>query len=368
MGFQDFLAQVESLSGPEKKQELIGSYLTQNGVPVVEGDRINFLYRGHGLEVAVPSELNKWDPAHCRMQRADGTDFFHRTERLPSTGRLEYKIWVDGAWMLDPRNKRVGPGGYGENSDVWMGDYRPPAEIDFDPAIPHGRIDNPFIESRILGRTHPVFVYMPAAAGPEALLGSLYVLDGGDYLRFAMAANILDNLIAQRKIAPITAVFIEPRTDPNNPGTNHRMTDYAANDTFCRFLSEELLPFIASNYPVDTRLHHRVIMGESMGGLMATYIVLKHTELFASCAAQSPAFMQADCAVIKLLKQMTKANVRVFMGTGTINDTQVEAALVSELLRDKGATVEFSKCPEGHNWSNWRARIRPILEYFFPFR
>lgn len=365
MGFQDFLAEVESVSEGEKKGELITSYLSTRTVPVVEGDRIHFLYRGAGNEVAVPSELNKWDPTHCRMERAAGTDLFYRSEQLSPAGRLEYKIWVDGGWRLDPLNKRVAPGGYGENSDVWMGAYRPPPEINFDPAIPHGRIDNHVLESRILGRAHPLYVYVPPAAGPSSLLGSLYVLDGQDYLRFGMAGNILDNLIAKRKIAPTIAVFLEPRTDPNNPGTNHRMTDYAANDTYCRFLGEELLPFIATNYPVDTRLPRRMIMGESMGGLMATYIVLKHTDLFLSCAAQSPAFMQADCAVIKLLKQMTKANVRVYLETGTINDTHIEAALVSGLLREKGASVQFSKYPEGHNWSNWRARIGDILEYFF---
>ena len=366
MDFSTFLSELASISDNMKKSEFINAYMQQQTIPVVERDSIHFLYRGQGQQVAIPGEMNRWDPSQSRMERLRGTDLFFRSERLSPEGRLEYKIWVDSSWMLDPLNKRIAPGGFGENSDVWMSAYAPPTEIEFDPNIPHGSIDTLYIESRHLNRTHPVFVYRPVNTTSMKELPSVYVLDGQDYLTFARMNNILDNLIAARKIVPVTAIFIEPRTDPNNFHSNHRMTDYAASDTFIQFLEKELIPFIASRYPVDGKISRRLIMGESMGGLMATFTVLKQPDLFVNAAAQSPAFLQADGAVSKLLKQLTTTNVRVWIDTGTINDTQTEAAAISALLWQKGATVQFSKYPEGHNWSNWRARIKNILEYFFP--
>jgi enterochelin esterase-like enzyme len=366
MEFQDLLAALESLSGADQKRDLITIFLAEHTVPVVEGEWVHFLFRGGAGEVAVPNEMNKWDPVRSRMTRIGGTDLFYRSERFCPDGRLEYKIWTDGTWILDPLNKRRAPGGYGENSDVWMGGYSPPLETCFDPAVPHGTIHTLYAESRHLGRTHPLYVYVPAEAPHGVPLPSLYVLDGLDYLSFGLMGSILDNLIARRSVRPLIAVFVEPRTDPNNPGTNHRMTDYAASDTFTSFLADELIPLIGAHYPVDGRLSHRVIMGESMGGLMSTYIVLKHTDLFVKCAAQSPAYLQADGAVIRLLHHMTKANVTAFIDTGTINDTEEEATLVSELLARRDARVRLSKHPEGHNWSNWRSGIKDILEFFFP--
>lgn len=50
------------------------------------------------------------------------------------------------------------------------------------------------------------------AAGFEELenLPALFVHDGEDALKFGLFANVLDNLIADKRIEPIVAVFVPP--------------------------------------------------------------------------------------------------------------------------------------------------------------
>ena len=177
---------------------------------------------------------------------------------------------------------------------------------------------------------------------------------------------VIDNLLATKKIQPVIGVFIDPRTELSDPSTNQRMKEYSANDAYLDFLEKELSPYLAKHYNTLEQSQSRMIMGASMGGLIATYAALVRPEFFPNCAAQSPAYKQADSAVIKLLRKTKLTKIKAWIETGTINDTQSEANLVYELLRRSGATVKYSEYPEGHNWSNWRARLAQILEHFFP--
>ena len=123
------------------KEGFITDYIVHHTIPVIEKGNINFVYRGKGTTVAIPGELNGWDPRDGMMQHVSGTDLYYCSYNVPKNGRVEYKIWVDSVWMLDPLNPRKAQGGFGENSDVWMPYYKPPAEIQFNPDIPHGSID-----------------------------------------------------------------------------------------------------------------------------------------------------------------------------------------------------------------------------------
>ncbi len=366
--FESFLAKLHEAHDSVSRSQLITEYLANAKVPVVEGNTAYFLYRGHGHAVAVPGELNHWNPSAAMMHRVEETDLFLRKEKIPIDGRVEYKLWVDSTWILDPLNPLRSVGGLGENSDLWMPEYIPAKDIEESQNVPHGRIDTIWFVSKILNRTHPVFVYVPPGESGRKGLPAVYVLDGGEYLSLGRMNIVLDNLISAHKIEPVLGIFVDPRTDLHNSTTNYRMSDYGASDTFLLFLSQELIPFINKNYLALDSAGKRAIMGASMGGLMATYIALKQPEQFVNFAAQSPAYFQADSAVIKLLRTISKADINAYIGTGTIHDTEIEARLVSNLLERRGARVHYAEFPEGHNWTNWRAKIREILEYFFPAR
>lgn len=362
--FTELINLLNSDTDSVHKGKMISSYLSSNKIPVVEENIIYFVYRGNAKIVAAPGELNGWNVEKSLMQKIDGTDLFFRVDTLDAAGRAEYKIWVDSVWMLDPLNQRKALGGFGYNSDVWMPWYSPPTEIEFDDGIPHGKIDTIWFESKILKRTHPILIYQPFTKLMKNL-PTVYVNDGGEYLSVAKMNNVLDNLIANNITKPVIGVFIDPRTDPANPESNMRMVDYSASEDYLKFLTDELVPFVEKNYSVSTEASDRLIMGASMGGLISTYVSYKRPDIFKNSAAQSPAYAQANFSVIEMIAEGEYKNINVYIDTGTLNDTKIVSRIAKALLIERKIKLNYTEYPEGHNWTNWRARLDDILKYFF---
>lgn len=364
--FEKFLGKVIVAPDSLAKSRLINDYLSNRTLPILERNTAYFLYRGNGSDIQMPAEFNGWDPRKTKMVRIPQTNLFLHIEDIPRGGRFEYKFYVDGNWILDPLNPKKAPGGLGENSEVWSPTYSPPTEIELLPRIPCGRLDSLRVDGKAVRRNHHIFVYVPFGTDGSRRLPTIYVTDGGEYLSLGQMKNVLDNLIDQKRIQPVIAVFIDPRVDIRDNSTNQRLTDYAANDKYLDFLEHELSSLIEHTYPAARSAKDRLIMGASMGGLISTYAVMLRSHFVKNCAAQSPAYKQADKAVMKLFDQVIRLDANVYMDSGTIADTQEEARLVSGLLKEKGAKVHYTEYPEGHNWSNWRARLDDLLEYFFP--
>lgn len=56
-------------------------------------------------EVHLVGEFNDWENGVHRM-KTDGKGVWVRSVML-QPGTFEYKFWVDGQWVADPRNERV---------------------------------------------------------------------------------------------------------------------------------------------------------------------------------------------------------------------------------------------------------------------
>lgn len=362
--YLDFLQRVQNARDSVKKSNIITDYLMKNKIPIIDGNNVYFIYRGPGKFAAVPGELNGWKPELSMMKKVDKTDLFYFIDTLDVGGRAEYKIWVDSVWMLDPQNPQKALGGFGFNSEFWMPDYLPPKEIEYDDGIPHGRIDTIRFESKILKRTHPVLIYQPFTKLTKNL-PVVYVNDGGEYLSIVKMNNVIDNLISSNRIKPLLGVFIDPRTDPSAPETNMRMKDYSASEDYLRFLTDELVPFIDENYPTSKNPKDRLIMGASMGGLISTFVSYKRPDVFKNSAAQSPAYMGADAYVVAMIAEGGYTDINVYIDTGILQDTKIESRIVKALLLERGIKINYAEYPEGHNWTNWQARLDDILEYFF---
>lgn len=362
--FTELINLLHSETDSVKKAAMISDYLSSNKIPAVEENAIYFVYRGNAKIAAAPGELNGWNIDKSLMQKIDGTNLFFRVDSLDFTGRAEYKIWVDSVWMLDPLNHRKALGGFGYNSDVWMPKYSPSAEIEFDEGIPHGKIDTIWFESKILKRTHPILIYQPFTKLMKNL-PTVYVNDGGEYLSIAKMNNVLDNLIANNVTRPVIGVFIDPRTDPANPETNMRMADYSASEDYLKFLTDELVPFVEKNYSISTEASDRLIMGASMGGLISTFVSYTRPDIFKNSAAQSPAYSQANISVIEMIAEGGYKDINVYIDTGILYDTKIVSRIAKALLVERKIKLNYNEYPEGHNWTNWQARLDDILKYFF---
>lgn len=124
------------------------------------------------------------------------------------------------------------------------------------------------------GVTHEYQVYVPAQYDPTRPAPSIVFLDGAwIYAPKMRAAEILDQAIAAGDIPPLIGIFVDPGWYPvADPETQqarmNRHVEYdALTPTFARFLTEELLPAVARDYPLSTDSNDRGIVGLSSGAI-----------------------------------------------------------------------------------------------------
>ena len=362
-GFAAFAARLGAIpdsASREREAAALVERVRKSGT-VWHGDSTaTFLYRGPGRRICVAGDADGWNPAEGEMHRVAGTTLFALTWRLDPAARCEYKLVVDSAWILDPLNPLRVTGGFGDNSELRMPGYVFPVESIARTGVRRGRLDTAGITSGRLGRSLRVIIYTPAAYGPEGPpLPAWYVTDGGEFLGLARANVVLDNLIADGVLAPLLAVFIDPRTGPS--GQNMRMTDYALNDRFVAAVAGEVLPYVRAHYRTRSDPAGTGIMGASMGGLIATYAALTRSDVFGLCGALSPSYQWEHDTVLALARALPRRDVRFYIATGTIRDAQERARVMRDLLKAKGYDVRYDEVPESHNWLNWTGRLRRLF-------
>jgi len=89
---------------------VIKEYARVHGAPIVCGSKVLFVYVGGAGSVSVPGDWNGWDTS----------DLWVLLKEFPVDARLDYKLYVDGRWILDPLNNRTVLGGFGPNSELAM--------------------------------------------------------------------------------------------------------------------------------------------------------------------------------------------------------------------------------------------------------
>jgi enterochelin esterase-like enzyme len=129
-----------------------------------------------------------------------------------------------------------------------------------------------------------------ATQGYETLdnLPVIYVTDGQWYTREGDMHLVIDEEIAEGRISPVIAVFVDNR-DPYDPANNRRNSQFFCNKNYARFFEEELVPLIDSGHKTSAVRDDRVILGLSFGGLNSACFGIDTNTTFAGIAMQSPA-------------------------------------------------------------------------------
>ncbi len=238
--------------------------------------------------------------------------------------------------------------------------YSLPAE-DF--ALKGTLSDNQIIKSEVLGYDLRYRVYTPPKHDELSNLPVIYLTDGQWYIEGGDMPQKIDELIQTGKIEPIIAVFVDNR-DPHRLSNNRRNNQFLGNEKYVEFYKKELLPEVEKSYNAASRQSSRAIMGMSFGGLNATFFGAKASDTFYMLGIQSPALHPVG-NIYKMYTDQEKLPLKIFLSTGTVNDTEVHARKLKKTLESKGYDFEYIEVAEGHNWKNWRPLLDDALIYFF---
>jgi enterochelin esterase family protein len=159
--------------------------------------------------------------------------------------------------------------------------------------IPKGRLEGPFeFHSKIIaGTVRRYWVYVPAQYNPKKPANVLVFQDGqratnpNGSLRVPQA---MENAIGKGHMPVTIGIFITPGNlgetypddlDMKNP--NHRKEEYdALDDTYARFLIEEMLPEVGKKYNLTQDPEKRAIGGTSSGAICAFTVAWNRPDYF----------------------------------------------------------------------------------------
>lgn len=318
---------------------------------------LRFAYFGIEKDVEIVGDFTGWKPCGLKFNKINGLPNVNSLSlKFPNSARVEYKLIVDGKWILDPLNpNKVDNGVGGENSFLTMPDYQ--ATI-WDKETPMtGKLETIEISSKVWNETRKIQVYTPQIQGKVQLslktsnpsYPVLYLQDGTDYINRAKGIQIQENLVKAGKIPAFMMVFVDYKD---------RLKEYWATDDYAKYLAEEVVPLIDKQYRTIQTPDGRAILGASLGGVTSVHTALIYPNIFGRTGGQSSSFWIDNRRVIKELENLdaNQTKLKFYFDAGTIEGAGDDEKAV-DILRKKGFNVTYEEAAAGHNWTSWRDRL-----------
>lgn len=362
----------EKLNASSTPEE-IRAIVSQHTFPLVDGSAVTFVYVGDAEQVA----LRHWIyglPAHLPLTRLGTTNLWYRAMEFPAGSRVEYKFGVTRngheEWIFDPLNPQVAHDPFGGNSVAHGSDYVSPEWSKEIHGVSRGRIDTFSIKSEAFGDQRTFQVYVPSSFRKYRRYRLLVVHDGNDYVKYSRLNHVLDNLIARNEISPLIVALTNP---------HDRLIEYANDGRHARHVVEELIPELEKHYPLITQSSGRCIMGASFGGVASLSTAWRYPDVFDTMLVQSGSFAFTDIGqhsrspvfdpVVEFMNKFRKEPgqpiKKGFVSCGVYESLIYENRSLVPFLRKHGIKTKFEEAYDGHNWENWRDRLRTGLSWLF---
>ena len=268
------------------------------------------------------------------------------------------------------------------------------------PGIPSGTLSGKIIHTSKIydGMKSEYWVYVPAQYDPKVPAALMAFQDGGWYTDRDgnnPALNVIDNLIARKKIPVMISVFINPGDIADSPGTPtytfvkaygdkwHRTLKDAmrstlydtVSDRYVRFLRDEVLAEVEAKYNIRKDAYSHAITGLSSGGICSFNAAWQMPEQFSRVISWIGSFdsiqWKEDPLVpdggqdypTKILRE-PKRNIRVWLQDGS-EDLEQERygswplanLRMANALKMKGYDFHFSFGKGTHNSAHGAAQF-----------
>jgi enterochelin esterase family protein len=304
-------------------------------------------WAGHGsefffaVEASAAPSLVIDDAAAVKMEALKGTQLWYATAHIDKVGRLhQFHYIVNGT-------------DFGGRLDVPA--LTPLSYLAAD--VPSGKLSEKIIHTSKIydGMKSEYWIYVPAQYDPKTPAAVMVFQDGGGYIDRNgnnPTLNVIDNLIAQKKIPVMICVFVNPGDITDSPGTptynfvklysdkwsrtlkdSMRSTLYdTVSDRYAHFLRDEILAEVGAKYNLRKDAYSHAITGLSSGGICSFSAAWQMPDYFSRVISWIGSFTsiqwQEDAGSRqggqdypeKVLRE-TKHNIRVWLQDGA-NDME----------------------------------------------
>ncbi len=386
----------------------------RQGCPLVEQDPDNprsylvtFIWRADGNSQRISLHFGFGRLIDLELAAIAGTDILARSYRIDSDVRMRYHFVANvpridfgedderftvfrefmepAELMLDPLNHAQFDylNAQGEKSassvlalkDCLTDDFATKRE-----GIARGQLESHEYESKILDNKRKMWIYGPPSPDSSGQgYPVLLVLDGAFYLSVA-SHRILDNLIADAKIRPPLAVFLD------NATPDSRNVEFPCSDHFARFIDEELSPWLEERYSVSGNRADWYVVGSSLGGLAAAWLGFGSPQRIGNVISQSGSFWwgpgwdpNKSASTSKyqkmwLIDRIARSGprpTRYWIEVGKLEHSETMLATnrkMQDVMKKKGYDVVYQELGGGHDFAHWRTSLPLALQHLMSAR
>jgi predicted alpha/beta superfamily hydrolase len=214
------------------------------------------------------------------------------------------------------------------------------------------------LKSTELNETRTINIYLPEGydKNNSTKYPVIYILDGGVEEDFIHITGIVryntQSWIARFPKSIVVGIentnrkrdftFSVPNLDfvEKTGFKKKNFPQYGESDKYIAFLEKELQPYIDKKFNTD---NHKTVIGESLAGLLATEILLKHRNLFDNYIIIAPSLWWGDQSLLaeapNLLKAKDNKSVQVYIAACDKEEdkTMYDVAVsLSETLKQNG--------------------------------
>ncbi len=249
-------------------------------------------------------------------------------------------------------------------------DKLPPAPKGFDAkrdGVAHGKLETVEYDSKTVGVKRKMVVYLPPGYSKDTKYPVFYLLHGGGddetgWQKKGSAEVILDNLYADKKIAPMIVVM--PNGFAMKPEERKKGFKGGGNK-FEDDLLKDIIPYVESHYPVKTGPENRAVAGLSMGGGQALRIGLKHLDTFGWVGGFSSAIGLGGGGSGEMINDGTRKLRLLWLSCGD-TDKLMKGSEAFHLALDKAKVAHVWHIDSGgHTWPVWKNDLYLIAQRLF---
>jgi enterochelin esterase family protein len=230
--------------------------------------------------------------------------------------------------------------------------------------VPKGRLEGPFeFRSRIIASTvRHYWIYVPAQYSGGTPANVLVFQDGARAINATgslRVPQVLENLVHKKDIPVTIGIFITPGQrgdvfpDIGTGNPNNRAQEYdAVNDTYARFLIEELLPEVGKKYRLTDDPARRAIGGTSSGAICAFTVAWHRPDAFRNVISGIGSYVSIGHRVA--------TDAQPAVSGGEIYPTWIRRMPIKPIrvfLQDGSNDLD-------NNWGNWFLANQQMLKAF----
>lgn len=236
------------------------------------------------------------------------------------------------------------------------------------------------IKSKILNEERTLNIYLPQNFDKTKSYPIIYLLDGSmneDFIHVTGLVQFFNQMYSMPETIVVGIANIDRKKDftfhtdlkdlqKDYPTTGH-------SDKFISFLEKELKPYIESQFKTTDKY----LFGQSLGGLLATEILLKKPEMFNNYFIISPSLWWDDESLLKKAPELlnkikdTKKFIYVSVGKGEHPVMVKDAEDLYDVLKKsnkKNWTVEYKMMETDNHATILHRSLYEGLVKLFPYQ